>query len=71
MTVLFYLLFSSRCFPFTAFCPLLSDYSSLPGAFRLLFTLRSFSVGGLSLYLPTTPSPHYLLAVPEMRVGPS
>ncbi len=36
MTILFCLLFSSRCFPFTAFCPLLTAYSSLPGAFRLL-----------------------------------
>jgi hypothetical protein len=35
----------------------------LSGAFRLLFTLRSFSVGGLSPYLLITPSLDYLLAV--------
>jgi hypothetical protein len=39
----------------------------LTGAFRLLFTLRSFSVGGLSPYLLITPSPDYLLAVSEVR----
>jgi hypothetical protein len=45
--------------------------SFLFGAFRLLFTLRSFSVGGLSPYLLITPSSDYLLAVPEMRREPS
>jgi hypothetical protein len=43
----------------------------LTGTFRLLFTLRSFSVGGLSPDLLITPSPDYLLAVPEMRMQPS
>jgi hypothetical protein len=38
MTILFCLLFSSRCFPLTAFCPLLTAYSSFPGALHLLFS---------------------------------
>ena len=41
----FCLLLSSRCFPFTAFCPLRTAYFSLPGAFRQLF-------------LPISSSPH-------------
>ena len=39
MTLLFGLLFSFWWFPFTAFCPLLTAYSSLPGAFRPLLSV--------------------------------
>ena len=35
-------------------------------AFCLLFTLRSFSIGGLSPYLTITPSPDFLLTEPKM-----
>jgi hypothetical protein len=63
MTLLFCLLFSSRCFPFTAFCPLLTAYSSLPGAFRPLLSVSCFS---LSPHYPISPSPIIFLQSPAI-----